>query len=240
MFTRENKGLVYTLNEGVQLARAEVLFRMDADDLCMPTRFAQQMAYLAEHPDCVAVGCRLHLIDPEGDLLCMFDVAEDHASIDDEHLKGHGAVICHPAVALRRSAVLAIGRYRPEFKHAEDLDLFLRLAEYGRLANLPDVLLMYRQHPQSIGYKYRADQLYSLQRSVNEAQMRRGLPKTIWPINSVENDTASLVEIYRKWAWWALRDGNINSARKYAIRSLMLTPLSLEGWKLMLCGLRGY
>jgi len=75
---------------------------MDADDLCLPTRFAKQMSYLDAHPECVAVGCRVMLIDPDGDFLCPFVETFEHAAIDAAHMQGHGGAIVHPAAAMRR------------------------------------------------------------------------------------------------------------------------------------------
>ena len=48
--------------------------------------------------------------------------------------------------------VLDLGRYRPECREAEDLDLFLRLAEVGQIVNLPEPLLKYRVHRAKAGY----------------------------------------------------------------------------------------
>ena len=212
---------------------------MDADDICMPTRFSKQMAYLNENPECVAVGSRVILIDPDGKSLRLFSEALDHEPIENQNLKGNTG-ICHPSVALRRSAVLAVGGYRDQFKHAEDLDLFLRLAEHGRLANLPDALLSYRQHPQSIGYSHRKDQVLSAQRAVVEAQIRRNLKITNWTEGSHHIEINSLVNIYQKWGWWALQSGYISTSRKYAWKSLTLQPFHLESWRIMYCALRGF
>lgn len=63
---RENRGLVASLNEGLHLAKSDLIARMDADDVCYPTRLSQQYEYLCAHTDCVAIGTRIQLIDPEG------------------------------------------------------------------------------------------------------------------------------------------------------------------------------
>ena len=63
--------------------------------------------------------------------------------------------ICHPSVMMRAVAVREAGCYRDEFSTGEDLDLFLRLAEIGKLANLPDVLFEYRQHLGSITHFFK-------------------------------------------------------------------------------------
>ena len=115
---------------------------MDCDDICFPQRFEKQIAYLDSHPDCVAVGSRILLIDTEGLPICEFIDELTHDEIDTKHLSGVGGCqICHPSATMRREAVVRAGKYREGYAPAEDLDLFLRLAEIGKLANLPDILI---------------------------------------------------------------------------------------------------
>ena len=56
-----------------------------------------------------------------------------------------GPALIHPSVMMRRDAVLAVGKYR-DFAIAEDVDLFLRLAEHGWFAAPPQFLINYRIH----------------------------------------------------------------------------------------------
>jgi glycosyltransferase involved in cell wall biosynthesis len=239
VITRENRGLVHTLNEGVELARAEVLFRMDADDLCLPTRFAKQMSYLDGHPECVAVGSRVMLMDPDGDFLCPFVDTFEHAAIDAAHMQGRGGAIVHPAAAMRRKAILAVGGYRSAFKHAEDLDLFLRMAEQGQIVNLPEIVFRYRLHTGSIGYKHRGEQIHATRRAIKEAKERRGLVQYDPQENEVNFRLENSVEIYQRWAWWALSGRNVRVARKYAWSALKNSPLAMDSWRLLYCAMRG-
>src|SRR5262245_22908484 len=97
VISRENRGLVETLNELIGVSRGRYLARMDADDRCLPQRFDRQVAYLNEHPDCVAVGARCLLVDPEG-LPIGFTVNElDHDGIEKSILSGWGSIqgLCH-------------------------------------------------------------------------------------------------------------------------------------------------
>lgn len=238
--SRENRGLVATLNEGIALSRGEFLLRMDADDIALPQRFEQQIRYLQENPECVALGCRFILIDPESLPIMEMGHCLSHEQIDEGNLSGEGSFMCHPGTALRAAVVKDIGGYREEFRHAEDVDFFLRLAEVGKLANLPDVLLAYRQHPQSIGYAKRAEQVRSTWLAVNAAYQRRknGAPKS----KILEADTENppdLAEIHAKWAWWALSAGNVATARKHAWISLRSSPFKPATWKVLACALRG-
>lgn len=238
---RENHGLVATLNEGIELARASVIARMDADDVCDLHRFEYQLAYLEANSDCVAVGSRVLLIDPDGLPIKVFVEALGHEDIDSGNMLGVGSHICHPTVMFRRDVALSIGGYREQFKYAEDVDFFLRLAEVGSLENLSEVLLYYRQHLNSVGYAYTQAQMHSARASVKEACRRRKLPI---PSDFHELDTAGTVQthadIHRKWAWWSISGGHLVTARKHALKAARLQPISLKSWKLALCVLRGY
>jgi glycosyltransferase involved in cell wall biosynthesis len=236
-----NRGLIATLNAGIQLAAGDVLIRMDADDICRPNRFSRQMTFMQEHPECVAVGSRVMLIDAEGWPITEFFGDElDHNAIDAAHLRGKGGSIVHPSAAISRRAMLQIGGYRPNYPHSEDFDLFLRLAEVGKLANLPEVLLDYRQHADSIGYRYSRVQWESARRAVSDACERRRLRQRTWGPDPVpERAVPSRADMHRKWGWWALGGGNRRTARKHAFKALSISPFDAQTLKLCACVLRG-
>jgi glycosyltransferase involved in cell wall biosynthesis len=235
--TRPNKGLTNTLNEGLGLARGKYLARMDADDLCLPTRFEKQVAYLDAHPDCVLVGSRVLLIDPEGMPLKEMATETAHEQIDHAHLN-RGWPVVHPAVMMRLDAVQKAGGYRDEFNTLEDLDLFLRLGEVGKLANLPDVLLHYRQHFASVTHSKEARQMAIRQSIYDQARVRRGLPPDVPPAPT-RTEPRKRFEQHRTWAWTALQNGHRNTARKHALTTLRLAPLAKESWRVMFCAIRG-
>jgi len=58
----------------------------------------------------------------------------------------HTTPLAHPAVMVRKDAVSAAGGYRPLLLDAEDIDLWLRIADRHELANLPDIVIRYRVH----------------------------------------------------------------------------------------------
>lgn len=237
--SRENRGIVYTLNEGVSLARSGLIVRMDADDISYPTRIEKQLNHFRNSPTCVAVGSSVQLIDPKGNFLTVFEPPEFHNEIDAQHMKGVGSLICHPSVAIRKDVLLSVGGYRREFQYAEDFDLFLRLAEKGQIGNIPEVLIEYRQHLESVGYSKSQLQLSSKKRALDEARTRRGL-STASDDFSMQDSVHSAGDVYRKWAWWALQSGHIDTARMHAFNAIRASPFSVRNLPLMLCVLRGH
>ena len=237
VYSGENQGMVAMANKGVSLAQADIIFRMDNDDVCRPERLEKQVRYLNEHPECVAVGSKVLLIDPDG--LPIMEVGGNalHQEIDDANLSGGGSYLCHPAVAFRKEAILNVGGYRQEFHYAEDLDIFLSLAVVGKLANIPLVLIDYRQHFGSAGYAGAQKQIEACSLAVAEAKKRRGLDDTpnLDAINNAFPAVKSISDIHLKWAWWAFMANNRITAKKYAFKVFFKSPFRLQLAKLFYC-----
>ena len=239
LISRQNKGLVYTLNEGVKIAQADFIARMDSDDISLKERFEKQLDFLMTNSEYIAVGCLINLIDSDGDMICPFGEWLTHDDIDRAHLRGiGGGAITHPSAMMRKNKILEVGGYSELYEHAEDLDLWLKLAEVGKLANLEERLFVYRQHMESIGYSKRLTQLTSVKKAIKNACKRRNIEYK--ELDDSETDLPSLADIYCKWAWWALNSSNVTTARKYALKAIMRKPYSLSVWKLLVCSVRGY
>jgi glycosyltransferase involved in cell wall biosynthesis len=241
--SRPNTGIVGALNDGIAAASCDLIARMDSDDLCQPERFEKQIAFMDANADHVLVGSQVMLIDPDNASLCeKRDTEYTHETIDGAHL-AHRWPLVHPSILVRKSAIEAVGGYRRKYEWLEDLDLFLRLAEVGKVASLHDVLLRYRLHPDSICHTREADQDKIRPALYAEVYERRGLkpPAEEWVSPSVSNPKlVADMDRNKVWGWWALRGGNVRTARKYALRSVRNTPLASEAWRLMYCAIRGH
>ena len=124
----------------------------------------------------------------------------------------------------------------------EDLDLFLRLAEHGRLTNLPEVLLKYRIHQASkSSTPSHQKQVHTVAwEMIHDARRRRNLPPVPTPPVPTTVVVTSGAAECEKWGWLALSSGQVQTARKYAIRALASAPFSLRAWRLACCAIRGY
>ncbi len=239
LISRPNTGIVGALNDGLAEAKGEFLARMDADDICLPHRFQTQIDFLKAHPDVLAVGSRVMLIDPYGSPICASDHKLEHADIDQQIMRGNGYALVHPTAMIRREAIERIGRYRKALQWVEDLDLWLRLAEIGKLANVPDVLLKYRKHPNSVNRTRRALQITLANTAMREAYERRGIePPADWEYQAPQE--RSREEELRLWAWKAMKHGNVPAARRHAVALWRVAPLSKESWRTLFCTMRGY
>jgi hypothetical protein len=159
VIARENRGLIASLNELLGIARAPLVARMDADDVCLPERFARQIAFLSTRPEVGVLGTWTDDID-ENDAAYSHD-ALDHPIDHDQFVAAVDAgapLLCHPAVMFRRDLVRSLGGYHPAFRHCEDLDLWLRLASVTQMANLPERLLRYRHYSQQVSSRHATEQ----------------------------------------------------------------------------------
>jgi glycosyltransferase involved in cell wall biosynthesis len=234
--TRPNAGLVTRLNEMLHQARGELIARMDADDVALPERFARQVEFLRGHPEVDVVGGAQEHIDSKGHHLHIHYDLQGHEEIQERALTG----VCplnHPSVMMRREAVLAVGGYRAMMP-AEDLDLWLRMGERGRLANLPDVITRYRLHDSSVSASLQDKQLSQWQAAVDAACDRRGLPRQKlkldpWrPVDRQSNHRSMI-----GYGWAGFHRGDRPAAVHFGLRAVSLMPWRRESWLLLACAI---
>lgn len=241
LINRENKGLVETLNEGLALAKAPLIARMDADDIALPDRFEKQYAYMQRHPDVVVLGGRCIAIDADGDPLTQWNKLTSSDAIQNQHLNSlSGSVIAHPAMMYRANSVLSIGGYRKAAYPAEDLDMLLRVADEGLLENLDEVVLKYRVHVASICASDKSRQNKKVFEIVNSARKRKGLEPLLDIVDPLTKPIEGFNNDALKYGWWALNACYKKTAWKYARRQVLHAPFSLDTWRLFLCVLRGH
>lgn len=235
LFTRPNTGYVLALNEGLGYARGTLIARIDADDAIEPTLFDKQLAAFNAEPELVVVGTNAVVMNEQSVVFGDFVVPLTHEEID-EHLLTGRSCIHHPGSMMRAETVREVGAYRVGLSPCEDYDLWLRLVEAGRSANLAEPLLRKRMLESSalVTGIERRDQL--MDKILSEAWARRGLPGNHTPVHTRIADRAAF---FKQWAWMALNKRKVAIARHYALRALRLRPLDRQVWKLVVCTLRG-
>ncbi|WP_164198883.1 glycosyltransferase [[Micrococcus luteus] ATCC 49442] len=135
-------GVGRTLKKAMEHAEGEFVARLDADDVAKPGRLAKQANYLASHPDTVAVSARTELINGQGAVIGELPFASGPDVRPALLLQN---VVVQSAVMFRQGDYRAVGGYEP-MRQMEDYHLWLRLAQRGKIAILPDVLAQYRVH----------------------------------------------------------------------------------------------
>jgi glycosyltransferase involved in cell wall biosynthesis len=148
-----NSGYTTSLNQGLQIAKGQYIARMDGDDISMPDRFAQQIAYLESHPEVVVCGTTYKIIGNDKPIA----LPEKHEAIKIGLLWGN--CISHPSVMIRKKVLDDFSIiYDTSKEPAEDYDVWVRLLSMGKLHNLQDVLLEYRVYGNQVSRKRAEEQ----------------------------------------------------------------------------------
>jgi glycosyltransferase involved in cell wall biosynthesis len=148
----------------METAQTEFCAAIDADDVHHPTRLARQVAYMRDHPSLVALGCLPQLIDDRGNPLPDWEYPTEDAEI--RWRTRWQSSLNAPSTLVRRDAVLRVGNYR-NLNTAEDLDLWMRMAQIGPMHNLSDRLVQYRRHLSNTTAQI--DDYYFSERQIAEA-----------------------------------------------------------------------
>ncbi|REC49609.1 glycosyltransferase [Chryseobacterium pennipullorum] len=145
-----NAGLAKTLNRGLALAKGEYIARMDADDICLPNRFKEQINYLVRHPEVGLLGTAIELIDDEGKHLLYNPPLVGHEVLT-AAMMTRGNPMKHPSVMFRKEIAVQCGGYNEDIgKYFEDYMLWRLMSTQCKIDNLPKILLQYRLTPTSI------------------------------------------------------------------------------------------
>jgi len=156
-----NKGLIYSLNKGFDLARGEYIARMDCDDISLPTRLEKQLNFMEAHP---RVGISGTWIEVMGKKNYLMKYPQGSESIRC-HMLFYCAV-AHPSVILRKEMIKRHGLYFDQsYVRAEDYELWVRaLLDNVQFANYPEMLVRYRLRPDLTRTKLGRDQLATASR----------------------------------------------------------------------------
>lgn len=143
-----NLGICRTLNQGLSLAKGDYIARMDSDDWSYPDRLSKQLTFMRNHPKVVICGGDIEVCDSNLQV-------KNHRyyPVPDKKIREKIFRInpfAHPATMYKKQLALEVGGYNEKLSSVEDYDLYFRLGNYGKFANLTDTLLKLRIRHDSI------------------------------------------------------------------------------------------
>ncbi len=206
LIQQANSGIVEALNNGCMAARGSWICRMDADDLAVPNRLSRQIEYVEElerrRIPVVALGTSILEIDERSRPIGVQSLPTEHDAIVRRLEEGRPGLF-HPTALIRRSTFGQVGGYRKEYQWIEDHDLWMRLSQHGRLANLQEPLLCYRLHGSSVCWQRKEQQ----RRLMDQLIKSKAYPKRSGPAKS-GRDVQPRLGVHRgKWVRAALKGG---------------------------------
>lgn len=164
------------LNLGIENAKGQFLARMDADDICFPHRLERQVRFLRRYPEIGFCGSWVRRF---GETQQAQTYRRPVGAMRVQAFAFFDNPMVHSSVMLRREVLKCLDvAYRDDFAKAEDYDLWTRLFEFSWGDNLPEILMDYRVHPQSVTIQKSEAMDYTACRVLARELKRLGLEPT--------------------------------------------------------------
>ncbi len=216
LVSRENKGLVASLNEGISLAKGEYIARMDSDDISTPNRLDAEVEFLDMHRSVGLVGSNYTIIDEKTEepkvTTNVFTHPEDlKATQFISNQYGHGSVMMRAAIARKA------GGYNPDVGHVEDYDLWTRINRMSDIANIREPLYLYRSVASGVTLKNHELQIRQAFVVRDAAFLyflmnRRKFKIFTWHPGTTDGYAQKKAALYRNYAYLYRRTGHRSKA----------------------------
>lgn len=233
--TQPNAGLTAALVEACASARGEFIARQDCGDRSLPNRLERQLTLAREGH--VLVSCATQFVGPEGEKLYVARGigSEVRDSLLHDTVRDILGIAGHGSAFFRRDAYLEAGGYRREFRLAQDLDLWIRLARVGTVAFVDDILYEVTWEPSGLSGRGPALQIATgeLAIALRDAPPERQ-PELLARVAELANQRrparpASTAPAHYFIASCLLAAGDPRW-RKYARETVRKNPLHLRAW----------
>lgn len=206
IISRENRGLVASLNEGLAVAQGELVARMDADDFAYPWRLSRQAALFAARPELGFCGSLVDMLRHGRITRGRLDPV---LRLELPVLSKFFTIFMHPTVVYNRRVIAEADLYYDGgYRHAEDFDLFRRLADRYPAAMMAESLLVYRLHPGSVTSRHLSEMRRTHLRIVGENLERLGLAEDSTDLRAI-GDTVSFDTVARAAAFMRALEARI-------------------------------
>jgi glycosyltransferase involved in cell wall biosynthesis len=143
-----NLGAAVAANRGIDVARSDIIVRLDADDVAEPTRVGRLVKTLNDDPSLGLVGSTVTCINEAGEPLGVWPAPESDAEIRWTLLFYNP--FHHSAAAYRKSVFERAGRYRPSELISQDHYLWFDMLPFCKARNLQQPLTRYRLNHQGL------------------------------------------------------------------------------------------
>ncbi len=171
----KNRGLAFSLNHCISIAKGKYIARMDADDISVLNRLEKEIRFLENHKEYAVVGCNMFYMNEKG-------IWGKRILAEKPNKKSFlfTSPFAHPTIVMRKEVLKKLNGYRVEkiTRRLEDYDLFMRLYAKGYKGyNIQEFLYQFREDTDAFkrrAYKYRWDEVKIRYRGFKELNL---LPK---------------------------------------------------------------
>ena len=164
----QNSGLGAALDFGLKNCKNELVARMDADDISLPSRCERLLELFDKNPDLAIAGTNMDEFSEDPNQIVSSRVVPSKYEDIKRFIRRRNA-FNHPTVMFKKSEVQRAGSYSSN-GNIEDMDLFSRMIGIGCIAeNIPESLLLYRANKDN--FKRRKSKLYR-RSTINTAKLK--------------------------------------------------------------------
>lgn len=176
---QENQGCSVASNCAIELCDTPYLARMDADDVSLPNRITEQLAFMENHPEVGMCGTQTACLGTHS-VGGSIKLPVTHEAICQGLESGQHAM-AHPTLMMRTEKIRAIDGYWSFQLADDDTDMMLRMSEITRLANVDLPLYHYRVHQGSLSACHMRGMRFSYEFAIELARRRRSNLPAITP-----------------------------------------------------------
>lgn len=138
-------------NKALSLATGEYIVWQDADDISLLSRLEKQYEFMEKHLDVGICGSYLEFFSQEEGTTGVREYATSDKELRSKIFRY--SPVAQPSAIIRKSVLDKVGDYDLSMPPAEDLDMSFRIGMVSKFANIPEVLVKYREHPSSATFK---------------------------------------------------------------------------------------
>lgn len=175
--TPSNLGVGGARDFGIAHANSRYIAMMDSDDVALPMRFEQQLEFMKSHPEVIGLGTQTVQIDEKGR-----EIGQKMFPLDSRQLYEllyTAAPIQVPTLMLDRQKLPGDFQWFEGIKCAEDTLFFFKILQYGKLANMPEVLQQYRYYADSVSARRSKEMFFETWRSRRLGRIKYGYKATL-------------------------------------------------------------
>ena len=204
---------------------------MDADDICMSTRFEKQVLYLELHPEVVICGTQIEYFGTKSN-----NYTKLFFPTKDKELKEMLAVstcFAHPTIMMRRKVMVDNKiQYDYNYKNAEDYCMWIEMMKFGKFANLDEPLLQYRISDTQVSQPFNLQTINSVMACKRKYLEQYLLKEEVDDLFEYPIDISTIKGIKQKLNNPRVIEACYLSLEEYSLKSLLYYLFSTDVFKL--------
>lgn len=167
---QKNKGASSARNTGIKKANGEYIAFLDSDDLWLKNKLRKQIDFIKENPEIGLLGTGCYQMINIGKMIHKKIFPFENKILQKDLIKYNPFI--QSSVMIRKNVFDDIGLYDEKFKESEDYDLWLRIAQKYKIANLPEALITKRYYEKGLCLSKDSKQLYFVLKAKKNAISR--------------------------------------------------------------------